>query len=391
MHRPRSAAIASSAPLALIRGRLERRCGAHRVTAAGPDAPSRAAAAHARRREPAAPEPPPRRRHPAAGARPTKTATRTPAPKPTTKRPALPRRRRYDLDLNTTTSSPSSPSMCFNAGGVLRLQGIGPGLVTRDAGSLTGRRSTTRRGVRRRAVRAYGHGRRDDPAGRPDLHDHHVVVHQKDRVPHRIPASSASTKVGPLPAGGAICTYTSPHAGADPAASTIDRFAGRGTTRTRPPPSRSRLRRRSVPDAAVQPAWRPPGHEGCRARTRRRSRQPDERSRHRRVGQPTDPGPARSPAPDPRPAVRIALALPAGSRSARQPVGQRNGDPSRRVDRGSPVGARRPRRPPPRRRPARSHAASATRRPPGGAAAGRVRRTGRGPVPAPQRTPRRRG
>jgi hypothetical protein len=70
---------------------------------------------------------PPRIVRPPAGTRPTSTKTVKPgATKPTsTCHGAV----RFDLDLQNTELD-LIPSMCFHAGGVLRLQGIGPGLVT---------------------------------------------------------------------------------------------------------------------------------------------------------------------------------------------------------------------------------------------------------------------
>jgi len=72
---------------------------------------------------------------------PTKTHTALPnSPKPTTTKPtgtcygAV----RYDLDLHNTVLD-LVKSMCFHTGGVLRLQGIGPGLVTATPESLVSR------------------------------------------------------------------------------------------------------------------------------------------------------------------------------------------------------------------------------------------------------------
>jgi hypothetical protein len=68
----------------------------------------------------------------------TKTHTAQPhSPKPTATTPtrtcygAV----RHDLDLNNTVLD-LVKSMCFHTGGILRLQGIGPGLVTATPGSL---------------------------------------------------------------------------------------------------------------------------------------------------------------------------------------------------------------------------------------------------------------
>jgi hypothetical protein len=70
-------------------------------------------------------------RPPTRPAKTTKPATHRPTTKPTATKPtgtcygAV----RYDLDLQNTVLD-LIKSMCFHTGGVLRLQGIGPGLVT---------------------------------------------------------------------------------------------------------------------------------------------------------------------------------------------------------------------------------------------------------------------
>ena len=70
--------------------------------------------------------------------KPTRTRTTRPAPDPdggiSTCRGAV----RYDLDLHDNELA-LIKSMCFKAGGVLRLQGIGPGLVTVEPESLVSR------------------------------------------------------------------------------------------------------------------------------------------------------------------------------------------------------------------------------------------------------------
>jgi hypothetical protein len=73
-----------------------------------------------------------------AGPQPVKTRTVEPAPaKPATSKPASTcyGAVRHDLDLRNTVLD-LVKSMCFHTGGVLRLQGIGPGLVTATPGSL---------------------------------------------------------------------------------------------------------------------------------------------------------------------------------------------------------------------------------------------------------------
>jgi hypothetical protein len=74
---------------------------------------------------------------------PVRTRTVKPAPpRPTTPKPATTEPTgscygavRYDLDLRNTVLD-LVKSMCFHTGGVLRLQGIGPGLVTATPASL---------------------------------------------------------------------------------------------------------------------------------------------------------------------------------------------------------------------------------------------------------------
>jgi hypothetical protein len=73
-----------------------------------------------------------------AGPKPVKTQTTEPVPPtPTSTAPTgtCLGTVRYDLDLRNTALE-LVKSMCFRAGGVLRLQGIGPGLVTAAPGSL---------------------------------------------------------------------------------------------------------------------------------------------------------------------------------------------------------------------------------------------------------------
>ena len=71
---------------------------------------------------------------------PTRTRSRTPGPAPSPPVSTGPTSTclgavRYDLDLNTTELA-LVKSMCFHTGGVLRLQGIGPGLVTSEPAAL---------------------------------------------------------------------------------------------------------------------------------------------------------------------------------------------------------------------------------------------------------------
>ena len=71
---------------------------------------------------------------------PTRTRSRTPGPAPSPPVSTAPTSTclgavRYDLDL-TITELALVKSMCFHTGGVLRLQGIGPGLVTSEPAAL---------------------------------------------------------------------------------------------------------------------------------------------------------------------------------------------------------------------------------------------------------------
>jgi hypothetical protein len=76
---------------------------------------------------------PPHTARPPTGTRPTKTKTVKPThTKPTSSCLGAVR---YDLDLHNTVLD-LIKSMCFHTGGVLRLQGIGPGLVTATPESL---------------------------------------------------------------------------------------------------------------------------------------------------------------------------------------------------------------------------------------------------------------
>jgi hypothetical protein len=59
--------------------------------------------------------------------KPTRTRTTTPRPDPTSESACF-GAVRYDMDLQTTELE-LQKTMCFHTGGVLRLQGIGPGLV----------------------------------------------------------------------------------------------------------------------------------------------------------------------------------------------------------------------------------------------------------------------
>jgi hypothetical protein len=130
--------IAAAGALALIATVPMAACGAHSVSplpvqAADDDratTPSQAPSTDPRASSPVGSSPP-RLAEPPAGAVPAKTTTKPAPPKPTSTRSissclgAV----RYDLDLRNTVLD-LVKSMCFHTGGVLRLQGIGPGLVT---------------------------------------------------------------------------------------------------------------------------------------------------------------------------------------------------------------------------------------------------------------------
>ena len=123
---------------------------------------------------------------------------------------------RYDLDVQNTVLD-LVRSMCFHTGGVLRLKGIGPGLVTSQPASVVSQ-SYEAGVVDLRFIRS-GTATVDHPAERADAH-HHGGCGQ---LAHRScnPASSVSTKVDAVFAGGATWTYTSPESpGPMPAAST---------------------------------------------------------------------------------------------------------------------------------------------------------------------------
>jgi hypothetical protein len=74
---------------------------------------------------------PPTVNNPPAGSKPTKANT----PRPTTPTPVCMGAIRYDLDLRNNELA-LIKSMCFHTGAVLRLQGIGPGLLTAEPASL---------------------------------------------------------------------------------------------------------------------------------------------------------------------------------------------------------------------------------------------------------------
>lgn len=137
--------IAAAGALALIATVPMAACGGRSVSplpvqAADDDrvaAPSQASSTDPRASSPVGSSPPGVASAPT-GAGPTKTKTVKPDPtRPTSTRPvssclgAV----RYDLDLRNTVLD-LVKSLCFHTGGVLRLQGIGPGLVTATPESL---------------------------------------------------------------------------------------------------------------------------------------------------------------------------------------------------------------------------------------------------------------
>lgn len=81
---------------------------------------------------------PPEVRNPPANQRPKTQRPQTSTPPPTTSTSTCRGAERYDIDLQNTELALHT-SMCFATGGVLRLQGIGPGLVTVEPDSLVAR------------------------------------------------------------------------------------------------------------------------------------------------------------------------------------------------------------------------------------------------------------
>jgi hypothetical protein len=137
--------IAAAGALALIATVPMAACGARSVSplpiqAADDDraaAPGQASTTDPRASSPVGSSPPGVAKPPA-GSRPATTKTVKPAPpRPTSTRPissclgAV----RHELDLRNTVLD-LVRSMCFHTGGVLRLKGIGPGLVTATPESL---------------------------------------------------------------------------------------------------------------------------------------------------------------------------------------------------------------------------------------------------------------
>jgi hypothetical protein len=125
--RSRIGQIVAAGALALIAGAPVAACGARPVSPIPAQAAEPAATASPAPSASAPTGPPSRATEPPIAVRPAKTRT----VKPTSTKPtstcfgAV----RYDLDLHNTVLD-LIPTMCFRTGGVLRLQGIGPGLVT---------------------------------------------------------------------------------------------------------------------------------------------------------------------------------------------------------------------------------------------------------------------
>ena len=139
MHRPTIRQIAAAGTLALLTAAPLAACGADPVAplpaeaaqpaASTPPSPSSAAPVGASASAGDSPRrgagPPPARPAKPTNTRPTSTKA------PTTCLGAV----RYDLDLQNTVLD-LVRSMCFHVGGVLRLKGIGPGLVTSQPTSV---------------------------------------------------------------------------------------------------------------------------------------------------------------------------------------------------------------------------------------------------------------
>ncbi|HEU4348051.1 MAG TPA: hypothetical protein VFR35_09705 [Actinoplanes sp.] len=139
MYRPSIRKLATAGTLALIVLAPAAACSSEPVpplpaqAASQPaaDAPGGTPAATAGTSRPGT-NPPPRVQNHPAGPKPTTSHTNSP-PRPTPT-PTC-RDDRYDLDLHNTVLELVRP-MCFRTGGTLRLQGIGPGLVTAEPTSL---------------------------------------------------------------------------------------------------------------------------------------------------------------------------------------------------------------------------------------------------------------
>jgi hypothetical protein len=140
MHRPTIRRTAAAATLALFAAAPLAACGDDPVAPLPAEAAPPAATATATPSLTAPPgtsaspaASPPRRAAPPPAVRPTKpTSTRPTSTKaPSTCLGAV----RYDLDVQNTVLD-LVRSMCFHTGGVLRLQGIGPGLVTSRPASV---------------------------------------------------------------------------------------------------------------------------------------------------------------------------------------------------------------------------------------------------------------
>ena len=134
MHRPLSWPLMLTCAVALTS--LASACGSHTVSplavrTAVPSASATATVPSAPAATTSTVRPPDRPGGATATKRP---ATRPPAPRPTSTSTCR-GTERYDLDLHDNELALIG-SMCFKAGGVLRLQGIGPGLVTVTPSSL---------------------------------------------------------------------------------------------------------------------------------------------------------------------------------------------------------------------------------------------------------------
>jgi hypothetical protein len=128
--------VAATAALALMATAPLAACGADSVSPLPVQAAEAASAGPATQSPSARPSVAPPPRSSPARPKPAQTKTRTKTTRPATKGPsscygAI----RYDLDLRNTELA-LVRSMCFHTGGVLRLQGIGPGLVTATPTSL---------------------------------------------------------------------------------------------------------------------------------------------------------------------------------------------------------------------------------------------------------------
>ena len=136
MHRPTFRRIAVVGALALIAAAPLAACGADELSPLPVQAAAPAGTASALPSTTTRPgSSPPRVAAPPAAGKPAHSTTRPTRPPTTKPTSTCYGAVRYDLDLQNTELA-LVRAMCFRVGGVLRLQGIGPGLVTAEPASL---------------------------------------------------------------------------------------------------------------------------------------------------------------------------------------------------------------------------------------------------------------